>query len=146
MGGAAVRVVAAVILDDAGRLLIAQRPAGKRQAGLWELPGGKVEPGEDDPAALRRELAEELGVDLLAREFLAENVHTYPHLRVRLVAWRCALAAGSAPPRPLEHAALRWLDDADTLPAAVAWAPADVPLLDAVAEAMRAQRSRTASG
>ena len=61
---AAVRVVAAVLRDERGRVLIAQRPAGKHMAGYWEFPGGKIAAGESSEQALRRELAEELGVSL----------------------------------------------------------------------------------
>lgn len=60
-------LVAAVALVDAdGRVLLAQRPAGKSMEGLWEFPGGKIEPGETPEAALIRELAEELGIDVAA--------------------------------------------------------------------------------
>lgn len=58
------RVVAAIIENTDGTLLIAERPPGKHAAGLWEFPGGKVEAGESDAAALRRELQEELGIDI----------------------------------------------------------------------------------
>src|SRR4051794_25032594 len=63
-----VRVVAAVIAhgERGGRLLLCRRPAGKRHAGLWEFPGGKMLPGESPLAAIRRELAEELGVEVTA--------------------------------------------------------------------------------
>ena len=61
------RVVAAAIFDDAGRVLIAQRPEGKHMAGWWEFPGGKVAYGESDAEALVRELREELGVEDPAR-------------------------------------------------------------------------------
>lgn len=65
-----IMVVAAVLVDARGRVLLARRPEGKPLAGLWEFPGGKVEPGEEPVAALRRELAEELGLDM-ARTCLA---------------------------------------------------------------------------
>ena len=57
----ALRVVCALIEDEAGRLLLAQRPPGKHLAGLWEFPGGKIETGESPQEALIREIAEELG-------------------------------------------------------------------------------------
>ena len=59
-------VVAVALVDADGRVLLAQRPAGKPLAGLWEFPGGKVKPGETPEAALIRELAEELGIDVAA--------------------------------------------------------------------------------
>ncbi|MCK6501879.1 (deoxy)nucleoside triphosphate pyrophosphohydrolase [Myxococcota bacterium] len=124
---AELRVVAAVLHRD-GRVLAAQRPAHKSQGGLWELPGGKVEPGEDDGTALRRELEEELGVTVEVTHLVDQAVHVYPEKTVRLVAWACVVVAGE--PTPLEHQALRWLGP-DQLPQ-VDWAPADLPLLAAV--------------
>lgn len=128
----AIRVVAAVLVRER-RVLAAQRAPGKREGGLWELPGGKVEPGEDDATALARELHEELGVRVIVAEHLGEAEHTYAHGAVRLVAMRCTLADGE--PRALDHAALRWLSADELLD--VAWAPADVPLLDAVRAALK---------
>lgn len=122
------RVVAAVLVRD-GRVLAAQRPAHKSQGGLWELPGGKVEPGETDAQALARELREELGVDVVVGAAVAEGLHPYPARPVLLVALRCSLAPG-AEPVAHEHQALRWVD-APGLDG-LAWAPADLPLLPAV--------------
>ena len=68
MAGVPIVLVAAVALVDAdGRVLIAKRPEGKAMAGMWEFPGGKVEPGERPEPALIRELKEELGIDVTAR-------------------------------------------------------------------------------
>lgn len=125
----AIRVVAAVLVRD-GRVLAAKRAAHKREGGLWELPGGKVEPGEADGDALVRELREELGVTVRIDGPVAESEHGYAHSTVRLVALRCTLVEGE--PRPLDHAELRWLDAASL--ATVDWAPADVPLLASVRE------------
>ncbi len=121
------RVVAGVLIVD-GRVLAARRALGAAQGGLWELPGGKVEAGESDADALARELAEELGVTVAVHEALASNLHAYPRRAVLLIALRCSLLRGR--PEPREHAALRWLDAASLFD--VEWAPADVPLLDAV--------------
>jgi 8-oxo-dGTP pyrophosphatase MutT (NUDIX family) len=71
------RVVAGVIIAG-GRVLAAQRPEHKDLAGAWELPGGKVEPGESDAAALARELREELDVDVAVGDLVAEAEHRYP--------------------------------------------------------------------
>lgn len=78
------QVVAAVIRQNDGRLLLAQRPAHKHQGGLWEFPGGKVENGESLAVALRRELAEELGLRVLSSRPLLTLDHDYPDLSVRL--------------------------------------------------------------
>ncbi|MDP2305831.1 MAG: (deoxy)nucleoside triphosphate pyrophosphohydrolase [Pseudomonadota bacterium] len=121
------RVVAGVLVRD-GRVLAAKRAPGTREAGLWEFPGGKLEPGEDDATALVRELAEELGVVVLAGELLGVNEHAYAHGVVRLAALRCTLVSGE--PAALDHEALRWLGPHEL--ESVDWAPADVPLLHAV--------------
>ncbi|MDH4284714.1 MAG: NUDIX domain-containing protein, partial [Gallionellaceae bacterium] len=73
--------VAAAVLQDCntGRFLLAQRPAGKVYAGYWEFPGGKIEPGESPLHALRRELHEELGIELIEAYPWLTRVFTYPH-------------------------------------------------------------------
>jgi 8-oxo-dGTP diphosphatase len=101
-------VVVGAALFDGGRLLAARRSAPVELAGRWELPGGKVEPGESPEAALVRELREELGVD-------SETVERIPGewpLRSPYVlqVWTARLRPGSADPRPLQdHDELRWL-------------------------------------
>jgi 8-oxo-dGTP diphosphatase len=99
-------VVAGVIRRD-GLLLIAQRQAGDTLAGYWEFPGGKVERHEDLPMALRRELQEELGVEVLVGAQLHRVVHPYPDRDVRLYFYEVTLLNGE--PRPIEAADLRWV-------------------------------------
>ena len=77
-------VVAGILRDESGRILLAQRPAGKHLAGAWEFPGGKRESGESPEAALRRELTEELGITIGAAEVWKVTEHDYPHALVRL--------------------------------------------------------------
>lgn len=126
-----VRVVAALLVRD-GLLFAARRSPERREGGLWELPGGKVEPGESDQAALTRELREELGIEVEVGALVAESTHAYAHGSVTLVGYRCRLLAGE--PVLRDHDASRWLE-ADVL-YEVTWAPADLPLLAAwVAEA-----------
>lgn len=119
-----VRVVAGAIVRGRA-VLAALRGPGMRMAGFWELPGGKVEPGEDDATALARELAEELGLWVRVGDFLGEVVHDYPALRVHLLAYRCE--DDGSEPVLREHAEVRWVE-ADGLDA-LEWAPADRPLL-----------------
>jgi len=116
-------VVGAVLRDAAGRVLAARR---ERPAG-WELPGGKVEPGETEPAALVRELREELGVTVEVGERIGPDVPIDPNFLLR--AWTVALINGE--PAALEHAELRWLapDELDTVP----WLPADRPIITSLA-------------
>ena len=120
------RVVAALLERD-GRLFAARRAPGRREGGLWELPGGKVEPGETDEAALARELGEELGIEVEVGARVAEASHGYPHGTVLLVGYRCRLARGE--PTLHDHDACCWLLPAEL--GSVTWAPADLPLLRA---------------
>jgi mutator protein MutT len=116
------RVVVGAALFDAhgGRVLAARRSAPEALAGRWEFPGGKVEPGESVPAALERELREELGVTARAGERLPGAWEVRPGLELQI--WTAELVAGE--PRPLQdHDALRWLD-ASTLDS-VDWLPQD---------------------
>jgi 8-oxo-dGTP diphosphatase len=121
----AVHVVGAAIIRD-GRVLAARRVRPAAVAGGWEFPGGKVEDGESEPAALARECREELGIAIAVGERLAEAVDD----RIRLVVYAAALVAGE--PRPLDdHDELRWLTAAEL--DEVAWLPIDRELLPLVA-------------
>ena len=82
-----IRVVAAALYDARGRVLIAERPAGKHMAGRWEFPGGKVAAGELEADALVRELAEELGIEVWAARPCLRLTHTYPDREVELSLW-----------------------------------------------------------
>ena len=101
------RVVAAALFDEQGRVLIAERPAGKHMAGWWEFPGGKVASGESDAQALVRELREELGVDAQPDTEIMTLTHEYPDRVVDLVLWRVS-AVGV--PRGLDGQQLKWVD------------------------------------
>ena len=122
-----VLVVAVALVDPEGRVLIAQRPEGKKMAGLWEFPGGKVEAGETPEGALIRELAEELGISVkepcLAPFTFAS--HTYPDFHLLMPLFICRRWEGM--PAPHEHAALKWVRPRDLslypMPAA------DLPLI-----------------
>ena len=100
-------VTAAVICRD-GQVLIAQRPAHGLLGGLWEFPGGKLQPGEDLPACLRREICEELDAGVEVGGLVGVYRHAYTHFRVTLHAFHCRLQPGSQP-RPLEASDLRWV-------------------------------------
>jgi 8-oxo-dGTP diphosphatase len=99
-------VAAAVIERDDGSFLLAQRPHGKAYAGYWEFPGGKVEAGEPVAEALRRELREELGIDLVQAYPWITRVYSYPHATVRLHFHRVLKWLGE--PHPHEEQALAW--------------------------------------
>jgi 8-oxo-dGTP diphosphatase len=102
-------VVACALVDVDGRVLIAERPANKAMAGLWEFPGGKVERGERPEDALIRELHEELGITV--REAclapLAFASHAYPAFHLLMPLYICRRWEGT--PRALEHANLAWV-------------------------------------
>lgn len=120
-------VVAGAVLDH-GRLLLAQRRYPPDVAGLWELPGGKAEPGESPELALRRELQEEVGVSVTVGAALRESVALRADL-VMIALW-ARIEAGI--PHPAEHEALRWVDapqlqrmddDGRLVPADTVWVP-----------------------
>ena len=99
--------VAAALIFDSDRLLIAQRPLGVHLEGLWEFPGGKREPGETYEACLLREIREELGCEVWVGSVLHESEHAYPEKGVRIRFFHCQLVSGI--PEPLECTALRWV-------------------------------------
>lgn len=122
------RVVAAALYDDAGRVLIAERPPGKHMAGRWEFPGGKIMPGESEAQALERELKEELGVHVTCARPLLSLSHEYDDRRVELSMWIVERYVGE--PRSLDGQRLKWvaparLDEEDIL-------EADAPFVDAL--------------
>lgn len=102
-----VLVVAVALIDIDGRVLIAKRPEGKTLAGLWEFPGGKVEPGEGLAEALVRELKEELTIEVRVGERLIRVEHAYPDRRVILHALACRLIRGR--PRAVGVQEVSWL-------------------------------------
>lgn len=116
-------VVAVALLDDADRVLACRRTEPPVYAGRWEFPGGKVETGEDETDALRRECREELGVEIEVGPVLGEAVLDSPGWVLRV--WFGRVVAGT--PTALEHGAMRWLaaDELDDVP----WLPADVDLV-----------------
>jgi mutator protein MutT len=124
-----IHVVAAAVVNTAGRVLIAQRPAGKHMAGGWEFPGGKLEPGEERVAGLARELREELGISLssIPRPLIRVR-HAYPSREVLLDIWVVKRYSGEA--RGLDGQALRWCTP-DELEAAELL-PADKPIVRAL--------------
>ena len=125
---AATEVVAAVITDARGRILLARRTEGRDLAGLWEFPGGKREPGETPEAALARELREELGIDVRIDDHLITVPQAYAAKRLHLDVRRVSRWTGI--PRGLEGQALAWVPP-DKLPG-YAMPPADIPVVAAL--------------
>jgi len=129
--GESLIVVAAALADANGAILLQQRAAGRAMAGLWEFPGGKVEPGEGPEAALARELREELGIEvdeaaLIPGPFAsADNQGRH----MLLLLYLCRDWHGQ--PQALDAAQLRWVRVEDM--AALPMPPADVPLVEMLA-------------
>jgi 8-oxo-dGTP diphosphatase len=126
--GQVVDVVAGVITDARGRILLARRTEGRDLAGLWEFPGGKREPGESAEAALARELHEELGIAIDIGAPLIAVPQQYPHKRLRLDVRRIASWRGT--PKGLDGQALAWVPP-HKLPS-YAMPPADRPVVAAL--------------
>ena len=120
-------VAAVALIDPEGRVLLAQRPPGKSLAGLWEFPGGKVDPGETPEAALIRELHEELGIETwdscLAP--LTFPSHAYDDFHLLMPLYACRRWQGV--PQPREGQTLAWVRPADM--GAYPMPPADLPLI-----------------
>ena len=120
-------VVAALLFDDQRRILSCRRPNGDAWAGWWEFPGGKINPGEDAPVALLRELEEELRISPEPKEKVAHIDYDYDDRSVSLQIWNC----GSIEPTSItlvEHDSARWLSRDELLQ--VKWLPADLPIIE----------------
>jgi 8-oxo-dGTP diphosphatase len=126
-----VHVVAGVLTDARGRILLARRTAGRDLAGAWEFPGGKVEPGETVFQALDRELHEELGIRILGIEPLIRVPQAYRHKRIVLDVQRVSRFSGK--PRGLEKQALAWSPPGKL--ATYPMPPADRPVVAALTDA-----------
>ncbi|MEK6549438.1 MAG: 8-oxo-dGTP diphosphatase MutT [Nitrospirota bacterium] len=126
-GAAPIQVAAALIVRE-GRYLITQRRADVHLGGLWEFPGGKRESGESLEDCLRRELREELGIEISRPVLFRVIHHDYPEKSVELHFFKCAIASGL--PRPLGCEDLRWVapEELDQFPLP----PADQPLVEAL--------------
>ncbi|NLM45495.1 MAG: (deoxy)nucleoside triphosphate pyrophosphohydrolase [Firmicutes bacterium] len=118
-------VVAAVIENEEGKVLVAKRKPGMKLAGYWEFPGGKVKENEAPEEGLRRELREEMNVEIEVGEYIGENVHRYGDFTIRLLAYRARIAWGKI--ELTDHDEYRWLEAGELVK--IKMAPADVPLV-----------------
>ncbi|WP_270087314.1 (deoxy)nucleoside triphosphate pyrophosphohydrolase [Sphingobacterium sp. SYP-B4668] len=117
--------VTCAIIEHEGKILICQRSSKMTLPLKWEFPGGKIEPGESKKVCLRREIEEELGIQIYIQEELSPVEHHYPNFSLTLYPFRCELCKGQ--PVAMEHAQAIWiqkseLDNFD-------WAEADLPII-----------------
>ena len=121
-----IEVVAAVIRDG-DRVLATQRGYGEFE-GMWEFPGGKIEPGESHTVALKREIREELAVDVAVGERICTVEYDYPNFHLTMHCYFCSIVNGVV--ELLEHKSARWLahDELDS----VEWLPADVSVVNSL--------------
>jgi 8-oxo-dGTP diphosphatase len=118
-------VAAAVIIEN-GKVLIARRRPGISQAGQWEFPGGKLKPGETPEQCLAREIREELGIAIAVGEFLGESIHAYPQKTIRLIAYRARLLGGNL--KASDHDETAWVGVAEL--ERYPFSPADRPFVE----------------
>lgn len=128
-------VVAAAMLDSDRRILVQQRPPGKPMAGLWEFPGGKVEPGELPEAALVRELEEELGIALDAAALTPATFASETLGERHLLLLLYTLHSWHSDPEPRHASALKWASTAELRE--LAMPPADKPLIPVIEALLR---------
>lgn len=123
-----INVVAAVIKDENEKILITQRNFKKAQGGLWEFPGGKIEPNETRENAIIREIKEELDIDIEVKSYLSEKVFNYPEKDINLIALECKKVSGEI--RLLEHEDYKWVpkNELDNFQ----FAPADLFIIDKI--------------
>ena len=124
------QVVCAVIENETGQFLSAQRGPDMSFAGKWEFPGGKVEIGEETTAALIREIQEELGCTVEIIETLIPSTSMHSKGTLRLIPFRCRITHGT--PVANEHSALIWAHPRDL--GVLDWVPADLPIVAEVIE------------
>lgn len=115
-----IEVVASIIHQD-GKILATQRGYGDFK-GLWEFPGGKMEPGETPEEALRREIREELNIDISVEKHICTVEHDYPNFHLTMHCFWCSIVQGE--PVLNEHQSARWLEKTEW--ESVEWLPADI--------------------
>lgn len=120
------KLVTAAVIANNGKILIAQRSGNQNQAGKWEFPGGKIEPGETPEECLKREIKEELGIDIEVNDFFGESIYQYESGEIKLIAYKARWVGGEF---KLEaHSQIKWvkpfeLDNYD-------FSPADIPFVE----------------
>ena len=121
-----INVVAGVIRNENGKILITQRNLKKAQGGLWEFPGGKIEPNETKENAIIREIKEELDIDIQVESYLSEKMFNYPEKDINLIALECKKINGNI--KLLEHEDYRWVANSELKK--FEFAPADIFIVE----------------
>ncbi len=118
-------VVAAILENKEGKILIAKRKQGKKLAGYWEFPGGKIEKGEKPEQSLSRELYEEMNLEVEVGAYVGENIHEYDEGAIRLLAYSGTIVGGEVALK--DHEECRWVERRDLKDMKLA--PADIPFI-----------------
>ncbi len=119
-------VTCALIVNERGLVLVAQRSSSMSLPLKWEFPGGKVEPDETPENCLIREISEELNIIIQVRHSLPYNVHNYPSISIKLIPFICKFVKGKI--KLKEHANFKWVGKAELLD--LDWADADIPIVN----------------
>lgn len=138
MGNTVIRVVGAIVERD-GAVFAARRNADRSAGGLWEFPGGKIEADESPEDALRRELREELDVDISVGPFIERSLSDVESVQIELSCY-AAHFDGDDPVASSDHDAMQWVPLGEL--GSLAWAPGDVPIIDVLAERLDALSSQ----
>lgn len=123
-------IVTAGIIFNGDKFLIARRAPGKHMGGYWEFPGGKLEPNETPEACLRREIKEELSIDIIIDSFLADNEHYYSNKHILLKAYICTYISGVVQLK--DHDEIRWIYSKQLN--SYVFAPADVAFVNMLSD------------
>ncbi len=123
-----INVAAGVIKNSEGKILIAQRDLDRAQGGLWEFPGGKLEEGETREDALKREIKEELMIDIEVEKYLDEKTFQYPEKEINLIALECRLIGGEL--KATEHEDVKWVNKEELKN--YEFAPADLFIIEKI--------------
>jgi len=119
-------VVAAILQNKEGQVLIARRKRGRALEGYWEFPGGKVERGESPEQSLKRELKEEMDIEIEVTEYVGENVHRYERGAIRLLAFNGKITKGDI--SLIDHDEYAWVHIDKLMDFKLA--PADIPIVE----------------
>ena len=124
--------VLAAIIEERDKVLIARRKEGKHLSGFWEFPGGKLEDGESDQSCLRREIKEEMSIDIKVTKHFMNNEHSYGEKQILLKSYICEREANQEF-YLTDHDMIEWVEKKDLLNYKIA--PADVPIVKALMNA-----------